>query len=228
MSGEEPMASTHDCGSDAAAYALGALEPAEAEQFRAHMDTCVVCRDEVMAFQQVADALPMAAPQQPVPRGLRRRVLGQVHEEARAASRAAPSRRRVLMPRPALAGGLAAALAVATAGVIALASGGSGTAARVIAASVGHAELRLADGHAELVVNKLPQPASGHIYEVWLQRGAAEPSPTKALFSVTSTGSGDVDVPGNLHGVSEVLVTEEPGGGSPFPTTPPVIVAHLS
>jgi anti-sigma factor RsiW len=68
MSGEERMPSTHDCGSDAAAYALGALEPAEAEQFRAHMDTCVVCRDEVMAFQQVAEALPMAAPQQPVPR----------------------------------------------------------------------------------------------------------------------------------------------------------------
>ena len=36
-----------DCGADAAAYVLGSLERSEAEAFRAHLQTCAVCRDEV-------------------------------------------------------------------------------------------------------------------------------------------------------------------------------------
>jgi anti-sigma factor RsiW len=54
----------HDCGNEAAAYALGALEPAEAKAFARHMESCAVCRDEVAAFALVVDALPLAAPQQ--------------------------------------------------------------------------------------------------------------------------------------------------------------------
>ena len=67
------MSEKQDCGADAAAYVLGALEPAEAESFRAHLATCVVCRDEVSAFQEVADLLPLIAPPQPVPSGAQAR-----------------------------------------------------------------------------------------------------------------------------------------------------------
>ena len=43
MSSGAHMSENRDCGADAAAYVLGALEPAEAEAFRRHMTSCVVC-----------------------------------------------------------------------------------------------------------------------------------------------------------------------------------------
>ncbi len=81
MSDREAMSGTHDCGGDAAAYALGALGPEEAEAFRAHMQECAVCRDEVEALGGVVQALTIATPQYEAPRGLRRRVMHEVRLE---------------------------------------------------------------------------------------------------------------------------------------------------
>jgi anti-sigma factor RsiW len=227
----------HDCGADAAAYVLGALEPAEAEAFRAHMATCIVCRDEVAALQPVADALPMAAPQYEAPSGLRRRVLAAARTEGRSARTEPASARRLRreprlgLPRLALGGALAVVLVLAVVGVVNLASGGSGG-VRVIPAQVtaldASAQLRVADGRGELVVRHFPPPPAGHIYEVWFQRGHRTPSPTKTLFSVTSSGAGNIGLAGSLSGVSTVLVTPEPAGGSLTPTHAPVIVAQLT
>jgi hypothetical protein len=97
-----------------------------------------------------------------------------------------------------------------------------------VTGSPGTAEVRVAGGHAELIVRHLSPPPAGRIYEVWLKRAGQPPSPTSALFSVTTTGAGDVGVPGDLGGVSEVLVTQEPAGGSLVPTDAPVIVATLA
>ena len=59
-----------NCGNDAAAYALGALEPAEAASFARHLETCAVCRDEVAAFALVVDTLPLSAPHHEASRAL--------------------------------------------------------------------------------------------------------------------------------------------------------------
>jgi hypothetical protein len=67
----------------------------------------------------------------------------------------------------------------------------------------------------------------GRIYEVWLKRGSQPPEPTDALFSVTDNGAGTVGVPGDLRGVSQVMVTDEPSGGSTKPTRSPVIVVSV-
>lgn len=237
MTVDDAMSESRDCGGDAAAYVLRALEPAEADAFRIHMSSCIVCRDEVAAFQQVADALPMAAPQHPAPRGLRRRVLRDVKAEPRFARARTPPRRRVpllsggAVRRPALAGGALVLVALAIAGGLALAPGGA-SGVRVIQAKVtgspGSAELRLTGGHADLIVNHLPPPPAGRIYEVWLKRGDRAPSPTSALFGVNAAGKADVGVPGSLHGVSLVMVTQEPAEGSDVPTHAPVIVAQLT
>ena len=56
---------------------------------------------------------------------------------------------------------------------------------------------------------------------------SAGPRPTDALFSVTSRGSGSVNVPGSLRGVTEVMVTSEPLGGSSSPTGPPLLLIPL-
>jgi Anti-sigma-K factor rskA/Putative zinc-finger len=214
--------SERDCGGDAAAYALGALDRDEAEAFREHLDTCPDCRDDLAAFDAVVDQLPMAAPQRQAPRSLRRRVRRALRE---------PRPRARTVSRPALALATSLAVAAAIVGGIALSSSGSSH-ARVIQASVigssGEAKLRLAGSSAELIVHGFPAPPAGKIYEVWLRRAASRPSPTSALFSVTSSGAADVEVPGDLHGVSEILVTPEPAGGSKVPTHSAVIVARVS
>ncbi len=234
MTDEDHMSETRDCGGDAAAYVLGALEPGEAAAFRRHLEDCVVCRDDVATFRQlVDDDLPAAVPQMPAPRGLRRRVMREVRADARRRT-AAPSRSsRLGLPavRPRIAAGAAlAAVALGVGGAELLGTGGA-AAVKVIRAGVvgpGAAQLRLSGAHGELLVQGIPSPRGGHIYEVWLERGSASPQPTTALFGVTRNGVGSVDVPGNLHGVTKVLVTQEPAGGSQVPTSAPVIVARIS
>lgn len=222
------------CGEDVAAYALGALEPTEAEAFARHLETCSVCRDELEAFQQVVDLLPMTAPAFKASPKLRRRVRRAIadepHPAAGAANEARPSHRRwrpEWLPRPVL--GVAAGLAaIAIALVIVLSGGGSST--RVVHAQVsgrGSASLKISGHHAELIVQHFAAPPSGKIYEVWLVRGKRAPQPTSALFDVNAGGNGVVDVPGSLEGVSQVLVTPEPAGGSKVPTHTPVIAAKL-
>jgi hypothetical protein len=240
---EEPLsgAAHEPCGADVAAYALGALDSAEAEAMRRHLETCAVCPVELAAFRQVVDDLALAAPQLSAPRGLRRRVMQAVAEETQApgtadrapASPRRPARRRrwAALPRPAFAISGAVGLAAAAAAVIVFALSGGGTTRRIQATVVGgngHASLTVApDGHAELVLHHVAPPPRGKIYEVWLQRGTEAPSPTNALFSVNHDGDASVDVPGSLHGVRRVMVTPEPAGGSRVPTHPPVITATL-
>jgi anti-sigma-K factor RskA len=235
MTPGEEMSGTHDCGGDAAAYALGALEPAEAEAFERHLERCAVCRDETEALRETVAALPMAAPQLPPPRRLRRGVMR--------ALRAGPSplatrdhasmsrRRRLRSARPVLAA-LTVALVVAAAGVTGLKLSSRGATERVIAARVtgisGSAQVRVHDGRAELVVRHLSPPPRGHVYEVWLKELGAAPVPASVMFSVNAEGSADVGLPGRMHGVSQILVTPEPHGGSRTPTHQPVIVAALT
>ena len=122
-------------------------------------------------------------------------------------------------------------LAFAIVGVVHLASGGIERRPgdpRPRNGADASAQLRVTEGRAELVVRHFPPPPAGHIYEVWLQRGTGAPSPTKTLFSVTSSGAGNIGLPESMSGVSAVLVTPEPAGGSPAPTHSPVIVAPLT
>lgn len=209
------------CGHDAAAYALGALEPQEAEAFRRHLSSCVVCRDELAGFEHVVNALPMAAPQHAAPRALKRRVTRAVRAEPKSAPGLEPGRRRVAIPRPALASAFVLAVALAVTGGIELAS--TSHQSRLIQAQLGQAQVRLVGGRANLIVRHLPEPRAGRIYELWLQHGSGRPSPS-TLFSVTSAGTADVGIPVRLQGSWRVMVTDEPETGSSTPTTPPVIV----
>jgi hypothetical protein len=225
---------------DAAAYVLHALEPAEAQAFDEHVAGCVGCREEVAQLQSVADALAVGVSRVDAPAGLRARIMATVYAEAEllgaaghGADRVAPARsvRRGLIP--AFAAALALALGVGIlVGALAI-NTESSPRTEVIHAAVaipGHrvtAELRKVGSHLQLVVEGMPAPPPGHIYEVWLEHGTQAPEPTDALFSVTKTGAGSVGVPGDLRGVSDVLVTAEPLGGTLKPTRTPVIVAKV-
>jgi anti-sigma-K factor RskA len=234
MTDGERMSGSDECG-DAAAYVLGALEPQELEVFRAHLEQCTICRDEVEQFTVVVGALPTAVPQYRASRGLRRRLMREVRHEPRAA----PTRQtRSAGWSPAALGrrGWAAAGAfstVAAAAVVAVLALGSGAATSVFQAQVsgvaGSAQVRVTNGHAELVVRHMTPPGHRHVYEVWLQQsGKSSPVPASVLFAVSANGDADVGLPSKLQGVSAVLVTPEPLGGSPAPTHSPVIVAKLA
>ena len=148
-----------------------------------------------------------------------RDACGQVRAEGleRAAS-PAPAPRWTLR-RPAAAAALAVAVTLGL--VIA-----GGSPARVIPASVGRAQLRIAGGHGELIVDHLPPAPPDRVYELWLQRGSRTPAPS-TLFAVTSRGTAVLGVPGDITGVARVLVTVEPSGGTRVPTTRAVIVARV-
>jgi anti-sigma-K factor RskA len=225
------------CGNDAAPFVLGALEPGDAQAFARHMESCAICRDEVSSLAPVLDVLPLSAPRYDVSGTLRRRVMQQVRSEPKPPSARARRRRRrrwtlpgaLRLRPPALAGvlGLAVAVSVSVVAVGVVTLGSSGSRARVIQASVGSAQLRVAGGRGELIVYHLPPAPPDRIYELWLQHGARTPAPS-TLFAVTSRGTADIGVPRALAGVTRVLVTVEPQGGSRAPTTRAVIVARLT
>lgn len=223
---------------DAGAYVLYSLSETEAQAFYEHLRTCAECREEVSALQPAADALGVGVPRVETPRELGSRIMAAVYPEVElfdalgeGADRASPARRRRRGLVPALVavcalgiGLLIGALAINTS------SGEHAETIRAIVVAPGShatADLRAAGGHVQLIVEGLPAPPPGRIYEVWLERGTQEPEPTDVLFSVTHTGHGTVAVPGGLQGISHVLVTDEPLGGSLKPTRKPIIVAKV-
>jgi Anti-sigma-K factor rskA len=221
---------------DAAPYVLGALADAELYSYREHLGICASCRAVLAELQVVVNELPASAPPVVASAALRGRILATVRSEAellRAAGHEADEPRRSVSRwrsrQLSFATAGVALIAVAAAAIAIAVGGGSSVGGRVIPGKVqasvrgARAFLRQRGDAAELVVSRMPQPALGRIYEVWLSRGPGQAQPTNALFSVTSRGSGSVDVPDNLHGVKEVMVTSEPLGGSSHPTSPPLM-----
>ena len=139
-------------------------------------------------------------------------------------------RRPLLALRPLPAAVAAAVLIALGVGGGLLLSGGPSertVPAQVVVASApaARASLTVDDDRATLQVRNFPPPPRGRVYQVWLKRPGRAPDPTNALFSVRG-GSATVEVPGSVRGVEQVLVTDEPNGGSRAPTRAPVIIAQ--
>jgi hypothetical protein len=175
---------------------------------------------------------PVAGDAEPVARP----VAGDAEPVARPAKAPRKKRDRAWLRRPLLAlRPLPAAVAAAV--LIALGVGGglllsSGPSEQTVQAQVvapsapaARASLTVDDDRATLRVRNFPSPPRGRVYQVWLKRPGRAPDPTDALFSVRR-GSATVEVPGSVRGVEQVLVTDEPDGGSRAPTRAPVIIAQ--
>ena len=230
---------------DAASYVLRAIPDGEWEGYAAHVAGCAACAAKIDELSFVADALLSGVPQLSAPPEIRSRVMSVVQAEAELLNatgamadrpiRRAPSRRLGLQwLRPWPAAVLAASLlALGIGGGALLVGGGAGDdPAKSIACTQApggaSCQMRVTADNAKLVVAGLPAPPSGRIYQVWLDReNGTAPEPTEALFSVRK-GRASVDVPGNLEGVKQVLVTHEPLGGSEVPTRQPIIAARMS
>ncbi len=230
---------------DAAGYVLRAMPDAEWEAYSSHVDDCQACAAKVAELGVVSDALLNAVPQITAPPEIRDRVMSVVRAEAellqaagamadRPVRRESTRRFSLLRLRPWPATVLASSLlALGLGGGALLVGGGDKPApARTLACAQAPdgatCQMRVAGDNAKLIVAGLQAPPKGRIYQVWLDRdNGTAPEPTTALFSVRK-GKASVDVPGDLSGVKQVLVTHEPLGGSEVPTRQPVIAAALA
>jgi anti-sigma-K factor RskA len=201
-------------------------------EFRTHLEGCARCQSDERWLRASVEMLPSSVEQFEPPRELRDRLMVRVHTEAandRAPAREKPRRRwRWTMVRTAAA---AAAIAIAIFGPLGYLLGNDEeTKTTTIQAeatkpsSTVQANLVRKGDSGVLKVAMLPMPRRGHVYQTWLQRGK-EIAPS-TLFVVNDDGSGSAVV-GNLAGVDAVLVSEEPDGGSPQPTSKPVLIANL-
>jgi Anti-sigma-K factor rskA len=228
------------CG-DAAVYLLGLLGDEQNDAFLEHARSCAVCRDEIGSLQATVDVLPATVPQLPAPESVKTRVMAVVRKEALPETRSPlrePARRRWLAPaqlkprRSALALGAAVLVAAGAAIGAHSASSPSGGSTRVVSADVtiagARASLHLSAGHDWLTVAGIPQPPAGQVYEIWVKRPGGSAQPTSSLFTPTKAGTATAAVPGTLSRASEVMVTQEPAGGSLAPTSTAIIVARVA
>jgi anti-sigma-K factor RskA len=218
---------------DLGAYLLGALTAEETRRFEAHMESCDHCRVEVRWLQAAADVLPVSVEQLEPPPELRERLLDTVRDEAVSEQlRPRPAGRRwpTLSWRPAVA---LAALAIAAAGIAGYALGEEDQEVRTVAASptgvvpgASASVVRTGDT-ALLRAERLPLQRRGRVYQVWLRRQGSERIEPSSTFVVGENGRGATTIPQGLDEVAQVMVSQEPNGGSRQPTTKPVLVANL-
>jgi anti-sigma-K factor RskA len=232
----------------AAPYALHALPDDEARRFETHLERCADCRVEVEELRETAARLGAATAVAPPPR-LREAVMAQVAEvrplPPRVSDRAAPALRRWW---PRVASGLVAAL---VAGIVVLgirldgvqddldrsqqigaqmrqlveaddmqmvrAEVGDSTGTVLVARSLDTAVF-IGDGMA-------PAP-SGHTYQLWVMHDDGGFVSAGVLGSPPDGHVGPVTARG-LSGAGRLGITVEPDGGSPQPTTDPVMTIEL-
>lgn len=240
------------------AYSIGSLDPADSADLEHHLEGCAECRAELAWLAPASDVLARDVEQvEPSPE-MRQRVMAAIDadlagESAPASGPAAdladspparevstqPSRRRsdqgswlARVFRPAVIGVAASALIVGVVIGVLLGGGGDSPSApdqQVLTgqSTIGADAVMVAsNGTGTLKLTNLKNPGEGQVYQAWIQRGQSVES-TGSLFVPGEDGAATASIP-DLTGASAVLVSTEPSGGSPQPTTAPVITVPLS
>ncbi len=213
---------------DIAAYLLGALEPGEAAELERHIAGCGECEEELQRLRPAVRVLPETVERVEAPAALRTRLIEQVRSEA-ASSQAPPAARRSprwgLGRRP-LAGLATLALILAAIGGYAISNSGSGSSPKTTTVVSGHspgvtAEMVREGETGTLRLANLHQLPAGKVLQAWVQRGQRVVS-AKALFVPNPDGTATATID-DMDGVSTVMVTAEPSGGSVQPTGAPIV-----
>lgn len=232
----------------AGAYALDALPDDEARFFEDHLTFCAACRDEVAGLRATASRLGATVAER-APQGLRHRLLAEI-DVTRQARVLDPTSPRELRRNPLhrLLGVAAAVMVIVT---IAL-----GALVAHLSSRVGELEQRSAqvyrvlaaadvrsvtlegpdaptvsmavseqEGQAVLITEKLPRLGDDQVYELWLV-GPDGPRPA-GLFRPDEHRQVVHVLAAELSGVQAVAVTIEPRGGSPSPTSDPLLFGEM-
>ena len=214
-----------------AAYLLGALEPGETAELERHLAGCEECRTELEWLRPAVQLLPESVERVEPPPELRGRLMEQVRAEAQSATAPQPARRRGIggwSLRP-LAGLAMLALVVAAVAAYAISDGGSGD-GNVTTVVTGHspgvtAEM-VRDGESgTLHLANLHQLPRDEVLQAWVQRGERVVS-AKTLFVPNPDGTASATID-DMDGVSTVMVTAEPRGGSAQPTSDPIVSVSM-
>lgn len=223
----------------AAAYVLGALDPAEARAFEEHIAGCGRHDADLAAHRRVAGGLARTVEPIAPPAGLRGRLLAAAEAERPTLRHQADpiefpvERAQRRAPRFSISWAVAAAF-----GIIALGlaiwnvtllgddepstdgpqqyafsgTGGSGEVTRVPGSSIVVVELR-----------DLQNLAADQDYQVWAIAGGEPQS-----LGLLRVQDGAAILAGEAAGsIEAVAVTIEPAGGSPLPTSDPILTAPL-
>lgn len=201
---------------DLGAYLLGALDPRETEEFERHLEGCERCQEELRWLEPAVHSLPESVERREPPRQLRETLMAEVRADARKAERPAPNRRWLLKPAMGFA-----VLALLVAGVVGYEVGrdgggeeGGSTIEREID---GVAVTMVEEGEGgTLRLANLRQPPPGKVLEAWVLR-EGEVESVQPLFVPDRHGQAEATI-ADMNGVEEVMVTEEPRGGSEEPT----------
>ncbi|MDQ3957011.1 MAG: anti-sigma factor [Actinomycetota bacterium] len=224
-----------------ASYVLGAVPEDEAREVRSHIMSCDECMQEAEGYSGTVSSLALAVEEEKLPRGFADAVLAKVAEE-----------RPGVRPEPAPARrgwGFRLVAGVAALGVVAsIVLGAAFFAQReelerfesavpqlihvegLRLAGSGGAVARLvptAEG-AAFFATGLDEAPDRHTYQLWIME-CADPS-DMSTCEPTSVGTFDVsggiailETTTSLKDYDRAAVTVEPDGGSPAPTTLPVI-----
>ena len=219
----------------AGAYALRALPEETLREVEGHLADCTRHPD-ITALQAAALGLAAAADEKEPPPALKARLMDAVRREAAAEGRAAapaPLRPRGWSWRPYA---LAAALALVAAGLLGWNvylqtsddGGGEATLIRSLTDG-GGARGRIVyvrdEGLAVMTVEGLASLPDDKTYQVW---AISEGRPTGiGLFDVAEGGRASAAMQVDLTAVDVIAVTVEPAGGSPQPTTAPVLSTEI-
>lgn len=234
---------SHDRWSEElAAYLLGALDPAEIEIFKRHLEGCESCREEMRWLAPALDALPGTVERiEPSPQ-LRERLLTEVREDARRDEEASTPAQPGLLARlratfgprwrPLAAGAAVLLIAAAVVGyVVGNDDSGSGGGANLTTVKTSEPSGILAavsmEGtkHGRIELENVKPLPHDKVLEAWVERdGEVEAVPT--LFVPNGAGEASTRI-GDMRGVSAVMVTQEPPGGSAAPTSTPIVTVAI-
>ncbi|MER7761139.1 anti-sigma factor [Streptomyces sp. NPDC097619] len=240
----------------AAAYALGALEGDERDALGAHLRACAACRREAAEFAATAARLATAV-SRPPPLSAKTHVMAAIDGvrqlPPRIPTHASKPAHGGTLRRGAVPLALAAGVAAATLGGITVWQAENGQALRAevsrtrrqldtLSAVLTAPDARTVHGRtangalttvvasdrqnrAVLSVAGLPAPGTGKTYQLWLDHdGTMRPA---GFIDHDGTIALTVALTGDPADADAVGLTVEPAGGSPRPTTDPLLLLAL-
>ena len=223
-----------ECHPDLTAFALGELEPEEAEETRRHLTSCPRCRNELEGLEKVNRALEAAPPPIDPPDYLKGEILTRLRAEKESRPEYAEPEQRYSSevqtkspkaPRFYLLYGAAAAAVVAVVALgILFGLPGAGTPVVSVALVPTPKEAAALEGYwgvaeirphpsdnqeVELRLNNFDEPEPDKYYELWFASGDRRIS----AGSFTSVGRGETRVwlnaPPEARSFDTLLITEE-------------------
>jgi anti-sigma-K factor RskA len=219
------------------AFALDALSPVEAEQFRRHLEACPACRQEVHELQQVAATMGTAEATAP-PASLKAKVLAAADRMPQLPPRSSggtvvrprrPWTSRLLMAAAAAVLVAAGAVGISqlqgddpdeqlASGVVRVFQAADANTTTVETENGGRIAVATSPELGEMAVDtdELPALDDEHVYQLWAIRDGAISS-----VGILEREKGvSMELPGPD---TEVAITVEPTGGSTQPTTDPIV-----